>query len=91
MIKYLHNGYQERENSLEDYVVDTLMNTGYTQGQLETTEAKVDAVIKAFGELINILHDKNQLNLPEIEVILCMYEKLNYDDHHLSTSQNKED
>jgi hypothetical protein len=78
MIKYLRYGYDEKEKSLISYVVDTLMDTGFTQGQVETTESKVDAVIKSFGELINILHDKKQLNLQEIEVILSTHQNINY-------------
>jgi hypothetical protein len=77
-IKYIRNGWDIREDSLEDYVVDTLMDIRLVEGRQETIEARIEEVIKSFGKLIEIMHDKNQLTLPEIEVILCMYENLNY-------------
>ena len=77
MIKYLQDGWKEHESNIEDYVTNTLMTT-MIYGRVEQAEERIEAIAKAFGELIKHLHANNQLKLPDIEDILSTYEGLTY-------------
>ena len=77
MIKYLPYFYTESvECSIEDYVTGSLLKT-LNYEPLETNE-KIENIVSAFAQLINTLHDNNQLKLHDITRILSTYEDINY-------------
>ena len=78
MIKYLPHFYTESvECSIEDYVTGSLLKT-LNYEPLETTNEKIENIASAFAQLINTLHDNNQLKLHDITRILSTHEDINY-------------